>query len=132
MCPLVVMVMWFAWVIWEEFFSSGNTPEGCTKVHFFHMWNMTGVLHIYYRCLNRPHDTIHPLNIANIRNIDLLPATPFNIPLPFSISPDSFNIYEFLLPSLISNNPHYPLLIYTAPLISTNSDNPHPISIIWT
>ncbi len=41
----------------------------------------------------RPHDTIHPLNIANIRNIDSLP---------------------------------------TAPLISTNSDKTHPISIIWT
>ncbi len=26
-----------------------------------------------------PDDIIHPLNIANIRNIDLLPATPFNI-----------------------------------------------------
>ncbi len=27
----------------------------------------------------RPHDTIHPLNVANIRNIDLLPTTPLNI-----------------------------------------------------
>ncbi len=40
------------------------------------------------------------------------------------------NIYEFLLPPLISANTHYPLLIPTAPLISTNSDNPHPISNI--
>ncbi len=27
------MVMWFAWVIWEEFFSQENTPEGHTETH---------------------------------------------------------------------------------------------------
>ncbi len=46
-----------------------------------------------------------PLNIANIGIIDLLPATPpqyLMIPV---------NIYEFLLPPLLSTNPHYPLLI---------------------
>ncbi len=63
-----------------------------------------------------------PFNIANVHNIDLIPATPLNI---FRLL---FNIYEFLLPPLISANPHYPLLIPTAPLISTNSNNPHPIS----
>ncbi len=58
-----------------------------------------------------------PLNIAYICNIDLLPATPKYLPTPV-------NIYEFLLPTLISTNPNYPLLIPTVPLISTNSDNP--------
>ncbi len=47
-----------------------------------------------------------PLNIANIRNIiDLLQAT-----LQYLLTP--VNIYEFLLPPLISTNP---LLIPTAP-----------------
>ncbi len=32
-CLLVVMVMWFAWVIWEEFFSKENTSEGNTETH---------------------------------------------------------------------------------------------------
>ncbi len=32
-CPLVVMVMWFAWVIWREFFSQESTPEGNTDTH---------------------------------------------------------------------------------------------------
>ncbi len=27
------MVIWFAWVIWEEFFSQDNTLEGHTEVH---------------------------------------------------------------------------------------------------
>ncbi len=27
------MVMWFAWVIWEEFYSDENTPEGHTETH---------------------------------------------------------------------------------------------------
>ncbi len=27
------MVMWFAWVIWGEFFSQENTPEGHTETH---------------------------------------------------------------------------------------------------
>ncbi len=27
----------------------------------------------------KPHDTIYPLNIANIHNIDLIPATPLSI-----------------------------------------------------
>ncbi len=27
------MVMWFAWVIWGEFFSQKNTPEGRTETH---------------------------------------------------------------------------------------------------
>ncbi len=66
-----------------------------------------------------PHDTIHPLNITNI---DLIPATPPH----YLLTP--VNIYEFLSPPLISANPHYPLLIPTAPLISTNSDNLRPIS----
>ncbi len=39
---------------------------------------------IHYRflipnTLQRPHNTIHPLNIANIHNINLIPTTPFNI-----------------------------------------------------
>ncbi len=54
-----------------------------------------------------------PLNIANIHNIDLIPATPPQ----YLLTP--VNIYEFLLPpppllALISANPHYPLLIPTA------------------
>ncbi len=69
-----------------------------------------------------PHDTIHPLNITNIHNIDLIPAAPPQ----YLLNP--VNIYEFLLPPLISFNPLYPPLIPTAPLISTNSDNPHLIS----
>ncbi len=67
-----------------------------------------------------------PLNIVNICNNDLLPTTPHQHLLTH------VNIYEFLLPPLISTNPHYALLIPTVPLISTNSDNPHPISIIRT
>ncbi len=58
-----------------------------------------------------------PLNIVNIRNIDLLPAPPRHIFRLMLISMNSFyplNIYQ----------PHYPLLIPNAPLISTNSDNP--------
>ncbi len=41
-----------------------------------------------------------PLNITNICNIDLLPATPPQCLLT------PVNIYEFLLPLLISANPH--------------------------
>ncbi len=61
-------------------------------------------------------------NITNIHNIDLIPATLGQ----YLLNP--VNIYEFLLPPLISANPHYSLLIPTASLISTNFNNPHPIS----
>ncbi len=52
-------------------------------------------------------------------------STWFPLPPQYLLNP--VNIYEFLLPPLISANTHYPLLIPTA-WISTNSDNPHPIS----
>ncbi len=112
---------------------------------------MLSLLRLYFI---RPHDTIHPLNITNIHNIDLIPATPpqyllnpVNIyefllpprylPTPTTlyslISSNSSNLHpisNILLPPLISANPHYLLLIPTFPLISTNSANPHPISNI--
>ncbi len=59
---------------------------------------------------HRPHDTIHPLNIANIHNIDLISTTPPQYLLT------TVNIYEILLLPLISANPHYRLLIPIAPL----------------
>ncbi len=71
----------------------------------------------------------------------LTPYTPLISPISviltyFPIRPQYLltpvNIYDFLLPPLIYTHPHYPLLIPMAPLISTNSYNPHPISIIWT
>ncbi len=40
------------------------------------------------------------------------------------------NIYEYLLPPLISANPTTLYLFLLTPLTSTNSDNPHPISNI--
>ncbi len=52
--------------------------------------------------------TPYTLNIVNIHNIDLIPATSLNILTPV-------NIYEYILPPLISANTHYPLLIPTAP-----------------
>ncbi len=52
-----------------------------------------------------------PLNIANIRNISLT----FRYLPQYLRTP--VNIYEFLLPPLISTNPHCPLLNPTAPLI---------------
>ncbi len=51
-----------------------------------------------------------PLNIANIHNIDL----NSHYPPQYLLTP--VNIYEFLLPALISANPNYPLLIPTATL----------------
>ncbi len=50
-----------------------------------------------------------PLNIANIHNINLILLPP-----QYRLTP--INIYEFLLPPLISGNPYYLLLIPTAPL----------------
>ncbi len=55
---------------------------------------------------SRPHDTIHPLIIANIHNIYLIPTIPLNI----------FWLLLISMNSLISANSHYPLLIPTAPL----------------
>ncbi len=106
----------------------------------------------------RPLDTIHPLNIANIHNINLIPTTPVNIFWILLISVNSFypplisanpHYYLFLLPALISTNSHNPHLISNIllpplisanptalysfllpPLISTNSNNPYPISNI--
>ncbi len=63
-----------------------------------------------------------PLNIANIDRFNSCYGPQYLL--------TPVNIYEFFLAPLMSVNPHYPLLIPTAPLISTNSDNPHQISNI--
>ncbi len=62
-----------------------------------------------------------PLNIVIIHNIDLIPATSLNIFWILLVSFTPLNICQPPLPSTHS---------YCPPLISTNSDNPHPISNI--
>ncbi len=75
----------------------------CVGMHVYaYMYVCTLVYALIYACIHvcmyacvhacRPHDTIHTLNIANIRNIDLLLATPPQ----YLLTP--VNIYEFLLP----------------------------------
>ncbi len=73
---------------------------------------------------HRPHDTIHPLNITYIHNMDLIPATALNIFWLLLIYMNSFYPLQYLpTPTIL-----YSFLL--PPLISTNSDNPHPISNI--
>ncbi len=75
------------------------------KLHESLLWDIV----FFNWPIKGPMSPYTPLNIANIHNIDLIPA----IPPQYFLNP--VNIYEFLLPPLITANPHYPLIIATAP-----------------
>ncbi len=98
--------------------------QGCFGLHYqYHLDVMVKSQYPSEALTRGPMTPYTPHNISNIHNIDLIPPPPQYLL-------NLVNIYEFLLPPLISANPHYSLFIPTAPLISTISDNPHPISNI--
>ncbi len=86
--PFLIHVVWGH----ADRSDSADTVTGCLEL----------LMILSYCGVYRPHDTIYPLNIANIRYIDLLPCYPPQ----YLLTP--FNIYEFLLTPLISTNPPLP------------------------